>query len=63
MITKFGYRYLITASTDKNKEALIKHTKPWDKIYYLIKKTSGGEAGDYLKKISKFNQIQMIISL
>ena len=44
---KIGYRYLITASTDKNKETLIKYTKAWDKIDYLIKKTNCGEAGDY----------------
>ena len=35
---KYGNKYLILVSTDKNKEVLIKYTEPWDKTKNLIKK-------------------------
>ena len=41
----------VFASTDKNKDVLIKYTGLWDEIKYLIKTTNGGEAGEY----NKFN--------
>ena len=52
-----GNRYLIFASTDKNKEVLEKCTKPWDEIKYLIKKINWGESGEYEKDFrrTKFN--------
>ena len=47
---KNGNKYLIFASTDKNKELLTKYIKLWDEIKYLIKKINGGEAGKYGKE-------------
>ena len=37
---KNGNKYLVFASTDKNKEVLEKYTKIWDKTKSLIKKIS-----------------------
>ena len=48
-------KYLIFASTDKNKEVLIKYTKLWDGIKNLIeKKNKSGKYGKEFMKI-KFN--------
>ena len=43
-------KYLISVSTDKNKEALTKYTKLWDKIKYLIKTPNCGKEGKYRRK-------------
>ena len=37
---KNGNKYLVFASTDKNKEVLEKYTEIWDKTKSLIKKIS-----------------------
>ena len=42
-----GDKYLVFASTDKNKEVLTKYTELWDETKYLIKTTNGGEVGEY----------------
>ena len=42
---KNGNKYLVFASTDKNKEVLEKYTELWDGIKNLIKKINGGESG------------------
>ena len=44
---KNGNKYLIFASTDKNKEVLTIYREVWDEINYLIKTIKGGEAGEY----------------
>ena len=41
-----GNKYLTLVSTDANKEVLIKHTKLWNRIKYLIKKIND-KSGDY----------------
>ena len=41
-----GNKYLTLVSTDTNKEVLIKHTKLWNRIKYLIKKIND-KSGDY----------------
>ena len=46
-------RYLVFASTDKNKEVLAKYTELWGEIKYLIKTINGGEAGEYGKDFMK----------
>ena len=46
---KNGNKYLVFASTDKNKEVLEKYTKLWDEIKYHIKTINGGESGEYGK--------------
>ena len=53
---KNGNKYLVFASTDKNKEILEKYTELWDRIKSLIKKISDkpGEYGKDFMKI-KFN--------
>ena len=48
-----GNKYLILASTDKNKEVLIKYTKLWYGIKYLIKTKNVGEASEYEKESMK----------
>ena len=45
-------KYLLFASTNKNKEVLTKYTKLWDEIKHLIK-TNGGDAGEYEKEYMK----------
>ena len=50
---KTGNKYLIFASTDKNKESLEKYTKLWDEIKYLIKTINGGEAAEFEKDFRK----------
>ena len=52
---KSGNKYLVFASTDKSKEVLEKYTELWDKIKYLIQTINDGEAGEYEKRIHKFN--------
>ena len=59
-------KYLILASTDKNKGVLTKYTKLWNEIKYLIKTINGGEAGEYRKdymKIKFKKSTQMTIHL
>ena len=53
---KHGNKYLVFASTDKNKEVLEKYTEPWDEIKKLIEKIDNkpGEYGTFFMKI-KFN--------
>ena len=74
---KNANRYLIFASTEKNREVLTKYTKLGDKIKYLIETINGGEAGEYgkdfmkikfdsddnllLNKISKLHNITIVI--
>ena len=48
-----GDKYLIFASTDKNKEVSEKYTKLWNKIKYLIKTINGGKEGEYGKDFMK----------
>ena len=48
-----GNKYLIFASTDKNKEVLGKYTELWDEIKYHIKIINGGESGEYEKDYLK----------
>ena len=50
---KNGNKYLIFASTDKNKEVLEKHRKLWDEMKYLIKTINGGEEAEYEKDFMK----------
>ena len=45
-------KYLIFASTDKNKEVLTKYTEIWDEILNLIEKIND-KPGEYGKKIMK----------
>ena len=47
-----GNKYLIFASTDKNKKVLTKYTKLWDKTKNLIEKING-EPGEYEKGFIK----------
>ena len=55
-------KYLIFASTDKNKEVLGKYTEPWHKIKDSIKKIN--DKVENMEKISwKSNSTQMIICL
>ena len=42
-----GNKYLVFASTDKNKEVLKKYTKLWDEIKNEIKTINGGEPNEY----------------
>ena len=46
-------KYLTFASTDKNKEVLIKYVELWDEIKHLIKTINGGEAGEQGKVFMK----------
>ena len=46
-------KYLTFASTDKNKEVLIKYIELWDEIKHLIKTVNGGEAGEQGKVFMK----------
>ena len=50
---KNASKYLIFASTDKNKELLTKYTELWNEIKYLIKTMNGGEAGEYEREYMK----------
>ena len=50
---KNANKYLIFASTDKNKELLTKYTELWNEIKYLIKTMNGGEAGEYEREYMK----------
>ena len=54
---KNGNKYLIFASTDKNKEVLTKYKELWDEIKYLLKTINGSVAGEYGKEYMeiKFN--------
>ena len=46
-------KYLIFASSKKNKEILTKYTEIWDEIKYLIKTISDSEVGEYGKDFMK----------
>ena len=49
-----GNKYLIFASTDKNKEVLTKYTELWDEIKNLIeKKKKNDKPGKYGKDFMK----------
>ena len=48
-----GNKYLIFASTDKNKEILEKYTKIWNEIQIQIKTIDGGEPIEYKKDFVK----------
>ena len=50
---KKGNKYLIFASTDKNKVVLTKHIELLDKIGFLIQTINGSEAGEYEKECMK----------
>ena len=58
-----GNKYLVSVSTDKNKEVLKKYTELWDEIKYLIKTINGGKSVEYGKGLIKiqFNSIQFAI--
>ena len=47
-----GNKYLVLASTDKNKEVLTKHTELWDNIKNLFKKINN-KSGKYGKDFMK----------
>ena len=47
---KTGKKYLLFASTDKNKKVLEKYAEVWDEIKYLIKAINGGKVGEYKKE-------------
>ena len=49
-------KYLVFASTDKNKEVLEKYTEVWDEIKNLIETISGGKPIKYGKDFSE-NQV------
>ena len=48
-------RYLIFASTEKNKEVLVNQKELRNGIKYLIKTINGGKAGEYQKDFMKTN--------
>ena len=48
-----GNRYLVFASTGKNKEVLTKYTEFWDETKYLIKTINGGKPIKYGKDFIK----------
>ena len=48
-----GNKYFVFASTDKNKELLIKYTKLWDKIKNQIETINGVEPIKYKKDFMK----------
>ena len=48
-----GNKYLIFASTDKNKKVLIKCTEIFYEIKYLIKTINGGKPSEYAKDFIK----------
>ena len=48
-----GNKYLILDSTDKNKEVLIKYTKPWDGIESFIKYNSIEKINNKLGEFGK----------
>ena len=50
---KNGNKYLVFASTDKNKEILKKYTELWDEIKNLLKTINGGKPGEYGKDFMK----------
>ena len=50
---KNGNKYLIFASTDKNKKVLTKCTELFDEIKYLIITINGGETGEFGKEYMK----------
>ena len=50
---KNGNKYLIFASTDKNKEVLTKYTELWDGIKNQVKTINGGKPGEYRKDFMK----------
>ena len=52
IIESNGNKYLIFASTDKNKELLTKYTEIWNKIKSLIEKISD-KPGEYGKDFMK----------
>ena len=58
-------KYLIFASTDKNKEILTKYTELWDKIKILIECNSieriNDKTGKYEKDFMKINEDFKII--
>ena len=46
-------KYLFFTSTDGNKEVLVKFTKLWDEIKYLIETINEGKKGEYEKDFMK----------
>ena len=48
-----GNKYLIFASTDKNKKVLEKYTKFWDEIEYRIQTINADKSGEYEKDYTK----------
>ena len=48
-----GNKYLVSVSTDKNKEVLKKYTELWDEIKNLIKRINGGKEGKYKNNFMK----------
>ena len=56
-------KYLIFASTGKNKKVLEKYAELWDEIKYQIKTINCSKPGEYEKISWKSNSVQMIIYL
>ena len=49
---KNGSKYLVFASTDKNKKLLTKYTELWNEIKNMIEKING-KSGEYVKDFMK----------
>ena len=50
---KNGNKYLVFASSDKNKKVLAKYTELWNKIKYFIKTIDGEQEIEYGKDLMK----------
>ena len=50
---KDRYKYLSTASTERNSEVLKKYSEVWSRIKYVIKKINDSELGKYDKGFMK----------
>ena len=50
---KNGNKYLVFASSDKNKKLLVKYTELWNKIKYFIKTIDGEKEIEYGKDLMK----------
>ena len=50
---KSGNKYLVFASSDKNKKVLPKYTELWNKIKYFIKTIDGEQEIEYGKDLMK----------
>ena len=57
-------KYLIFASTDKNKKVLEKYAKLWDELKYHIQTINASKSGEYEKDYMKikFNSDDMLLN-